>query len=174
MKNPKKKAEKAREDKKVHVLQSTVFRLFAIVIVMVLPVNIVTLVLVQTVITSNENTMRIQAENALEISMTNLTETLSKANRELQILSFDDASASRLEGDMSKYSRTETLGIVADVSNQLADLAEEYMEIDMVYFCAKNSGYNLMGGYSGINREDGIHAVEQLSELPIRSMEQPG
>lgn len=159
---------KQKHSKQNHLYQSTVFRLFAIIIVMVLPINVITLILVRSVVKNNEETMVLQAQNALEISMSNFSETLKKANRDLQYLSFDNTNVSRLEGNMEEYPYEERLQIVSAVTGELQDIAESYQEVDMAYFSVKSNGYDLTGGYSGINRDDCLAAIREISENTTR------
>lgn len=124
------------------VFSSAVFRLIAIVLAVVIPLNLLTLVLGNVVIAEVEHQVSIETQNALQLYMNQIDDAMARINTKLNLLARSDADFARLREkeivDSEEYYRQ--MQAIVRLSNTLAAALDDNTLIGgtYVYFPEKD------------------------------------
>lgn len=151
--------------KRKNLLHSTIFRIIAIVIALVLPINIITLILVQEIVKNDQAKMDQEIQNSLDMVASNLGEDLKRASRRTIYLSFADESVIEFANLPTDSDNRKKAELLASVNESVKEIAEEFPVVDMVYFQFPQNGYIVTSGAPGIRRELYLDAINSL-EMP--------
>lgn len=119
------------------VLSSAVFRLIVIVLAVVIPLNLLTLILGNTVIGEVERQVSLETQNALQMYMNQIDDAIARINVSMYTVAHEDANFSRLHyKEVSNtdeyYKQVES---VVYLSNTLDDILEVNTLIGGLYAC---------------------------------------
>lgn len=124
------------------VFSSAVFRLIVIVLAVVIPMNLLTLILGNRVITEVERQVSLETQNALNLYMNQVDDALQRMNTTLYLLAREDVDFARLNvkevTDQDEYYRQ--MQAVVNLSNTLENVLEDNSLIDgaFAYFPEKD------------------------------------
>lgn len=142
---------------------STITRIVIIIIVLVLPVNIMTLVLSRMVIRkSTEQSFR-EAQNNMDLCTLNLKETLTHVSKQMTYLSYDDVDFLKLE-NASFGEKAEIVSSLNHVKGSITAIRQEYDDVDIVYVHFLDMDYTVMNGYTSIRNQFYRSIVEARGE----------
>lgn len=119
---------------KRNFFQSTIFRIVAVIIALVLPINILTLVLSNMVLQENQRQLVAETQNALEMKVGTFEDVLNRVNKRLTFMSFDETSILALSGDNETLSRSQLSANLVNAREQLKKVRQEYQWIDQQLF----------------------------------------
>lgn len=119
---------------KRNFFQSTIFRIVAVIIALVLPINILTLVLSNMVLQENQRQLVTETQNALEMKVGTFEDVLNRVNKRLTFMSFDETSILALSGDNETLSRSQLSANLVNAREQLKKVRQEYQWIDQQLF----------------------------------------
>lgn len=117
------------------MFSSAVFRLIVIVLAVVIPLNLLTLILGSTVIGEVERQISLETQNALQLYMSQLDDSLKRINLRMYALSHSDADFSRLNdkeitGTEEYYRQIQS---VVNLGNTMDDILADHALIGGVY-----------------------------------------
>jgi len=136
---------------KRQIFRSTIFRIAAIVIILVLPINILTLVLSSMVLDKNQEQMAEDFQNTLNWNVENFTGIMSSASKRLTYLSFDDSEFIALAKSSKKENKSQDSEHLSHVSKTLKSLQVEYPWMDLMFFHFPEPDYLVCAGYPGMS-----------------------
>ena len=148
------------------IFQSTIFRIVAVIIALVLPINIMTLVLSNMVLQKNNEQISQEIENTLNTSAENLEDVLKRGSRKLIYLSVENTDfvefASRSLDANQKVLRS------MSVRDELEDLAMDYPWVDLMFFQFPANDSLIMTGHPGFSvtvyREEILSRIQAMPE----------
>ena len=119
------------------VLSSAVFRLIVIVLAVVIPLNLLTLILGNTVIGEVERQVSLETQNALQMYMNQIVDAIARINVSMYTVAHEDADYSRLHykevsNSDEYYKQVES---VVYLNNTLDDILEDNTLIGGLYAC---------------------------------------
>lgn len=132
------------------IFQSTIFRIIAIIIVLVLPINIMTLILSNMVLEKSKEQMVKDVWNTLEWNGTNFENVMKAASKRLTYLSISDSDFISLAKSTENQSRSERGMSLSHVTQTLKSVQLEYPWLDLMYFYFPSVDYLVCNGYPGI------------------------
>ncbi|MDL2302616.1 hypothetical protein LJC58_09750, partial [Lachnospiraceae bacterium OttesenSCG-928-D06] len=139
--------------RKKNIFQSTIFRIVAVVIILVLPINIMTLILSRMVLDKNQEQMTKDFQTALEWNMENLQTTMTSASKRLISLSINDAEFISLAKSANRENTSDNSKQINHVAKTLKSLQSEYPWMDLMYFYFPQTDYLISAGYPGVSHE---------------------
>lgn len=154
--------EKEEKGTKGAILHSTIFRIIAIVIALVLPINIITLVLVQEILKNDQMQMAQEIQNSLDMMAGNLGTDLDRASKRVIYLSFADGNVVELANTSGEEESRKRSSLVAKVTESVKEVQEEFAVIDMIYFQFPSNGYVITNGSPGISRDVYLDTINQM------------
>lgn len=157
-----KKKRSSADRKTIKSAPSTITRIVGIIIVLVLPVNIMTLVLSHMVIQKSTEQSYREVQNNLDLCAANLMESISHASRRLINLSYNDTDFVKLEN------AADTTGIstsLYNVRDAVKTTCQEYDVVDIVFFHFPNLNYTITNGYSSMGVQSYRDLIEENAEL---------
>ena len=117
------------------MFSSAVFRLIVIVLAVVIPLNLLTLILGSTVIGEVERQVSLETQNALQLYMSQLDDSLRRVNIRMYTLAHGDADFSYLNDKKSagtdEYYRQ--MQSVVNLGNTMDDILDDHTLIGGVY-----------------------------------------
>ena len=151
--------------KKIRKLfKSTFTRIFLVVILFVLPVNILTLVLSQQSAKMEQEEIEKEATRTLSMAMQNFSDDLKEVARKEIYLSFSNDAFLTLEDSMYGKSNSEKAQVLKNAETELDEILQDCKTIDIVYCYFPNSGYTVTRGSSGVNRNECLGYIEKMRE----------
>ncbi|MBO5656847.1 MAG: histidine kinase [Agathobacter sp.] len=129
--------------------KSTVVRIVAMIIVLVLPINIITLVLSGRVLKNNQEQTAIEIQDTLKISNNSLETILNRASRKLLYTSLSHSEFIELANkplDNSTQGRLLTF-----VRKQMSDIKLDYDWIDLMYARFPMNDLTMLEGHPGFD-----------------------
>ena len=129
--------------------KSTVVRIVAMIIVLVLPINIITLVLSSRVLKNNQEQTAIEIQDTLKISNNSLETILNRASRKLLYTSLSHSEFIELANkplDNSTQGRLLTF-----VRKQMSDIKLDYDWIDRMYARFPMNDLTMLEGHPGFD-----------------------
>lgn len=151
------------------IFKSVVDRIVAVVLLLVLPVNFITLVLVQRMIESANRQVESEITSSMELRSAYLANDLDMAIERLIYERVTDADFARLSGNVRKETIEERSRLTTQVSTRIGQIEEQYENIDLVYFYVPENELLLIEGSPGIGREPVLSAVREKSESDDRT-----
>lgn len=131
-----------------NVLSSAVFRLIVIVLAVVIPLNLLTLILGSTVISEVERQVSLETQNALQLYMSQLDDSLKRINLKMYMLAHGDADFSRLHEkeiiDTDEYYRQ--MQSVVNLGITMSDILDDHALIGGVYAWFPEKDYFIRQG----------------------------
>ena len=136
-----------------NVFSSAVFRLIVIVLAVVIPLNLLTLILGNTVIDEVERQFSLETQNALQLYMSQLDDSLKRINLRMYTLARGDVDFSYLNdkksADTDEYYRQ--MQSVVNLGNTMDDILDDHTLIGGVYACFPEKDYYV--GRGGTSRQ---------------------
>ncbi|MFV0466825.1 MAG: sensor histidine kinase [Lachnospiraceae bacterium] len=129
--------------------RSTIVKIVILIILLVLPINIMTLILSNKVLQENQKQIENEYQNTLDLSTKNVESTLDRISKRLIYLSMETEFI-QLAQDLDTLSEMETAELLRQVSNSLSDIAIDYPLVDLMYFHFPESEYVISDGYPGV------------------------
>jgi sensor histidine kinase YesM len=142
-----------------NLFHSTVFRIVFAVIALVLPINIFTLILVQSVVRDNRGKVEQEINSSLESSAYSLDSELDRVAKSLIYYSFTSADFAVMEGDMKNYTQTQKYERLQAVSDKIKEIKENSTLPDLIYYHFPASDYTVVQGAPGIARTTYLEAI---------------
>lgn len=146
------------------VFSSAVFRLIVIVLAVVIPLNLLTLILGNRIITEVERQISLETQNALNLYVGQLDDAMRRMNMELYQLARDDENFIRLNmkeiTDRDEYYRQ--MEAVIGLNSTLNDLLDDNTLIDglFAYFPQKDYFIQDTGPYGNSIKEQVIADID--------------
>lgn len=132
------------------LLKSTIFRIIAIIIVLVLPINILTLLLSEIVLQKNREQISKEIQSTLDVNANHFNDTLARVSRSLIYLSIEESDVIALANVDKDASANEIGSYLAGVKQHVENEKSSVDLIDMVYFYFPKVDYTVCAGYPGI------------------------
>jgi len=146
---------------KAPIFQSSIFRIVVIIIVLVLPINIMTLLLSNIVLQKNKEQSAKEIQNSLEWNIDNFETVMRNATRRLTYLSFDDSSFIALAKDTGAEKQGDQGALLNHTSRTLKAVRAEYPWIDVLYFYFPRNDYLVCAGYPGMSYNAGRDKIKE-------------
>lgn len=146
-----------------NIFQSTIFRIIAVIIAVVLPVNVMTLVLSNIAVRSDRERIAGDIQSALDANATALEETLTRATRRLTYLSLVETDFVALANATEQTSAQVIGSYLGTVKQSLNNMRVEYPWIDLFYYQFPQADYIVCAGYPGIPFQDCRDFIRQVS-----------
>ncbi len=128
------------------IFKSTVLRIIVVVIVLVLPINIMTLLLTDRVVRNSRREILDETRSVLEMRGQSFEDMLKRAERKLTFLSINEPEYLQLASENTNNQQND--GQLLSIINQdLKNIRIEYPWINVLYFRFPNRGYTIMAGY---------------------------
>lgn len=159
------KAKKTKHEGAVRqsVFQSTIFRIVAVIIALVLPINIMTLVLSAIALEKNQEQVSREIQATLEVNAGSFEDMLVRSNRRLTYLIINEADFIALANATTRTQANERGAYLNTVKQDLKTLQWEYDWIDLFYFQFPRVDYVVSAGYPGISFLDCRETIVQAS-----------
>lgn len=147
------------------VFNSAVFRLIVIVLAVVIPLNLLTLILGNRVITEVERQISLETQNAMELYISQVDDAMTRMNVKMYTLAREDADFARLNvkamDTQEEYYRQ--MESVVKLNIALSDALADNTMIDGVFAYFPNKGYFLeQAGTNQLNRAVRTYVKEQV------------
>lgn len=151
------------------VFKSSIYRMVAIIIALVLPINLLTLLLSNMVLVENQKQIASDIQNSLDWNVNNFATVIQNATKKLTSLSFSDSEFIALAKTSKTMSNTEKGASLNHISKTLKVVQSEYSWIDVVYFYFPDTDYLICTGYPGISynacKDQIRHRISHEEEL---------
>lgn len=130
------------------VLSSAVFRLIVIVLSVVIPLNLLTLVLGNTVITEVERQVSLETKGALQLYMSQIDDAVYRIGTKMYRFAYDDGDFSRLNWNAADTAdeHYQQLQSIVRLGNTLADILEDHSLIGGLYAYFPDKGQLIQRG----------------------------
>lgn len=151
-------------DKRTRIFRSVAFRIFTIIIVIVLPVNLIVLFFAQMISRQSKQIMAAEIQNTLDMSAANLADDCSRVTKRLTFLSFSDADIEKLSLYTDEYYSSDKSRWMRSVLDTLKELRQEYSTVNYVYIRFPLNGNTVTGGSIGVGKEIYLDVVDQMLE----------
>lgn len=139
--------------------KSTIVRIVVVVIVLVLPINIVTLVLSSMAVRNNREQLTKEMTNSMDAKMDVLSDMMNRAVKRIAYLNQDDKDfVSLADGRVQAYS--EQVQYMTEINRTLDDVKMEYPWVDLIYFHYPDKNIFLTCGFPGINKSTYKECIE--------------
>lgn len=139
--------------KRTPIIRSVVNRIVAIVLLLVLPINLITLILVQQLIASSNDQVESEITSSMELRDAYLSNDLNMAVERLIYERVTNADFIRLSADISKEPVAEWTRLTTQVADSIGQIEEQYENVDLVYFYVPENDIMLLEGAPGMSRE---------------------
>ena len=116
-----------------NVFSSAVFRLIVIVLAVVIPLNLLTLILGSTVIGEVERQFSLETQNALQLYMSQLDDSLRRINIRMYTLAHNDVNFSRLNDKEITDTDEWQIQAVVSLNNTMDDILDDHALIGGIY-----------------------------------------
>ena len=116
-----------------NVLSSAVFRLIVIVLAVVIPLNLLTLILGSTVISEVERQISLETQNALQLYMSQLDDSLRRINIRMYTLAHNDVNFSRLNDKEITATDEWQIQAVVSLNNTMDDILDDHALIGGIF-----------------------------------------
>ena len=134
-----------------NVFSSAVFRLIVIVLAVVIPLNLLTLILGSTVISEVERQVSLETQNALQLYMSQLDDSLKRIDIRMYTLAHNDVEFSRLNDKEITDTDEWQIQSVVSLGNTMDDILDDHTQIGGVYACFPEKDYFI--GRGGTSRQ---------------------
>lgn len=145
---------------KLNIFQSTIARIVVVVIVLVLPINIMTLVLSNMVLQENRKQQAAETQNALEMKAGTFEDVLDRSSKRLLFMCFNEPTIITLAQKGKTIAHSELSSNLVKAREELKDVRQEYHWVDQIFFTFPESELVLMEGYTGVDYRDCRSMVE--------------
>jgi two-component system, sensor histidine kinase YesM len=141
------------------IFKKSIVRLIFLVIIVVLPINVLTLILSDTTIREVESQVTAEAKNDLHISTSLIDAVLDRMQTRLNYLSTNDINFIRLnmKPSVTVEDRSNDLQAAVSLRNTVDDILVDYTWIENAYAYYPNKGIFLLSGNTAQNYQD-LHA----------------
>ena len=145
-------------------VRSIVFRMVALILSIIIPVNVITLVLVSVILQDNYQALDTSRQNSLEMSFDDFTKEIKKINRLLLYYSFSDEDFKTLGFGATKMDSLELSNRVISAKKTLEKIRQHTGYPVLVYAYFPEVNHFITNGNLGINRADYIDTIHELAE----------
>lgn len=142
--------------------QSTIVRIVAVIIVLVLPINIMTLLLSNMVLEKNQEQISKEIQATLDSNADNLENIIKRSSRKMIYLSYNNSNIVELAN--KELENSEKGKKYSEVRNELEEIQLDYPWIDLFYFHFPMNGISILSGYPGISTELCRTTIEEIAE----------
>ena len=151
-----------RADKRIQRFHSVAFRIFGIIIVIVLPVNIIVLFFAQMISVQSRQILEAEIQNILDMSAANLEDDCARVTKRLTFLSFSDEEIEKLSQYTDEYYSSDKSRWMRSVLDTLRGLRQEYPAVNYVYIRFPLNGNTVTGGSVGVGKDVYLEVVDQM------------
>lgn len=137
---------------KFRLLQSTVGRMILVLILLVVPLNVLTIVLAQMNSAREQQRMKEEVQKTMDVAVANLLDDLDRAYKKELYLSFADSDFAVLERSLAGRPNSVVGEATAGVSDKVKEINQDYSEVDLVYFYFPENDYLVVDGTPGVSR----------------------
>ncbi len=141
---------------------STIFRIALVIVILVLPVNILTVVLSTMVLRQSQNEIAEEIQTSLDASTQNIESGLTGVTRQLAYMGMDHASftilAASSPADPEYFSNYQEVGDAIENLQLSSDL------VDLAYFGFTENDLLICGGHPGISTNAYQQLIDQALE----------
>ena len=155
------------QNKKYSIFHSTIFRIIVVIIVLVLPINILTIAFSSITLEQSQAQVTREIQNSLNIAGDTLSSTLETSARQLFYLSVSNtdfsvvASRNQLEEKPSRFYTS-----YANMGEALDNVLLAFDQLDVVYFAFPETDYVVSRGYPGLVYQEYRSVLEGIPERP--------
>lgn len=146
--------------KKQFLFSSTVFRIVTMIIILVLPVNIMTLVLSSMAVENVREQISRDIQSSLQTNADTLNERMYQLSRKMTMLSYKDTDFDLLANAPENDSEDIQASLI-QARQTLDQVQSEYSDIDLIYFCFQKHDYIITSGYPVVLSKDCRKLIEQ-------------
>ncbi len=143
--------------------ESIAFRIIAVVILLVLPLNILTVVFLHRVIADSDERMNMESRSSLSVSSSYLKGQLKSVTRRLLYENVINNNFSELADKDGKVPLNTKGEIVQTIGKLFDQILDEYEVIDLVYCRFPDSDIFITKGSPGASREEYKKAIEDTT-----------
>jgi len=139
--------------KKRTFFKSAVVRMIALIVCIVLPINILTVVLTQVILSNSRQQVTNEIQNALDITAQNLTEELKMVTRKVTYQSMINSDFIALAGDLRRYTTTQQSRMKQEAMDLVEEMVIDYPVADLIFYSYPQHDLFLSNGSPGIARD---------------------
>ena len=154
--------------KKIGLFRSTVFRIFAIIIVIVLPVNIIALFFAHMISVQSRQILTAEIQNALDMGAANLQDDCMRLTKRLTYLSFSNEDMAEFARCTDAYYTSRKSRLMRSVVDTITEVRQEYSTIDIVYIQFPINGYTLNSGSVCVDKDTYVDVVNQVAQEKMK------
>lgn len=155
--------------KRPPIFKSVVNRIVATVLLLVLPINLITLILVQRLIAGSNDQVESEITSAMELRAAYLSNDLDMAVERLIFERVTNADFAMLCGDLAEEPIAEWTRLTTQVADTIGQIEEQYENVDLVYFYVPENEIILMEGAPGMSRESLLFEIRLASATDDRT-----
>lgn len=145
------------------VFRSTIYQIVALIIVLVLPINLLTLSLSQMLQESSREEQAKDISYNLTLNAKQFNDVLTAATRSLRYLSLEDPAFISMSNVVDPTSSGGASAHLASVKRQMKLTLSNYPHVDMIYVYFPNSEYFVSEGFPGASYRDiRLHVTEHI------------
>lgn len=134
-------------------LGSTTTRIVLAIIVLILPINILTIILSGMATRSSRDLQVSETQNLMQVSRRIIDLSLRQSTRQLLFRGFDNEDYITLARRGAVLSNSEKATLLPDIKKDLQRLHYDHHLIDLMYVDFPESDLTLMDGYPGVNTQ---------------------
>lgn len=146
------------------LFQSTITRIVLVIIVIIAPLNILTIVMSCTIVNNNRQQIYNEMEGNLQNSAARMEELLASANKRMISLSFNNQDFRMMEFPPKHLSRLELSGAFYNAKTELKRARQEYQMVDGMFFYFRKRGYVMIDGVVGVSNQSMHQYIAQIVE----------
>lgn len=141
---------------------STIFMISVAIIVLVLPINIMSVIFSTMVLRQSEAEISKEIQTSLDMSVQNLESSLNSAARQMTYMNINNVEFTVVASD--KSNNTDFFENFRKVRDDLENLQLSSDLVDLLYYIFPVTGYTLISGYPGINTPDYREVIDAVPE----------
>lgn len=144
-------------------IDSVTWRITFVVILLVLPLNILTILFIHNVVTDSDERMTLEIQSSLSVSSTYLERELEALDRRLLYENVINSDFSIL-ADLSESASAKERGeLIVDAKNIFKQMLDEYQIADLFYCYFPTTDLYITNGSPGISRDRYLSVINELS-----------
>lgn len=149
-----------------NLMSTSAFRLIFIVIIVVFPINILTLLLSSTAVEEVERQVSIETKSALDLYMSQIDGAIERITMKMHYLALDDTDFIRLnrKGAADEAEYYDQLQAAVDLKNTLGDILEDNNWVTGVYAYFPETDMQIVGGRYTSYKSGLIAYLEKVAE----------
>lgn len=153
------------QNKRYSIFHSTIFRIIVVIIILVLPINIMTIIFSMITLRQSQAEVSREIQNTLNMAGDTLASTLETSVRQLSYLSVSStdfsvvASKSQMEDKPERFYTS-----YANVGTALDNVLSGFDQLDVVYFVFPETDYLVSRGYPGLVYREYRNVLESMPD----------